>query len=63
MASKEKPIREREDGRRPLMTYLDADLIKELKKAALDDDCNVYQIVEEASRDWLAKRSGGKNKR
>lgn len=62
LLTKEKSIRGREDGRRPLMTYLDADLIKDLKKAALDEDCNVYEIVEEASRDWLAKRTG-KNKR
>ncbi len=36
--------------------YLDADLIRDLKKAALDDDCNVYDIVEEASRAWLQAR-------
>lgn len=52
--------RVRKDGRRPLMTYLDADLIKDLKRAALDEECNVYDIVEEASRDWLVKRGARK---
>jgi hypothetical protein len=40
---------------------LDADLIKELKKAALDDDRNAYEIVEEAVINWLARR--GKKRR
>ena len=52
----EKPIRKRDDGRKGLLVYLDVGLIKDLKKAALDDDCNVYDIVEEAAKDWLAKR-------
>ena len=38
-----------------MLVYLDGELIKELKKAALDQERNVYEIVEEASRDWLAK--------
>jgi hypothetical protein len=53
--------RARADGRKPFLSYLDADLIKELKKAALDDDRNAYEIVEEAVRDWLARR--GKKRR
>jgi hypothetical protein len=48
--------RTRADGRRSLLVYLDADLIKELKKAALDADRNAYEIVEDAVRDWLASR-------
>ncbi len=51
-----KASRPRNDGRKSLFVYLDADLIKELKKAALDDDANVYEIVEEATRLWLARR-------
>jgi hypothetical protein len=31
------------DGRRTLMLYMDAALIKDLKKIALDDDRNVYE--------------------
>jgi len=43
----------RADGRRPLLVYLLPDVIKELKKAALDDDRNAYEITEEAVRKWL----------
>lgn len=49
--------RARADGRKPFLSYLNADLIKELKKAALDDDTNAYEIVEEAVRAWLARRA------
>src|SRR5271155_2556888 len=48
--------RKREDGRKALLVYLPPDLIKELKKAGLDDDRNVYEIVDEASREWLSRR-------
>lgn len=54
--SDQKSNRKRADGRKGLLVYLDADLIRDLKKAALDDDCNVYDIVEEASRAWLQAR-------
>lgn len=53
--------RSRADGRKPFLAYLNPDLIKELKKTALDDERNAYEIVEEATRDWLVKR--GKRKR
>lgn len=46
----------RADGRRSLLVYLNAELIKELKRAALDDDRNTYEIVEEAARNWLGRR-------
>ena len=52
-----KSTRARTDGRRTLLVYLDAVLIKELKKAALDDEKNAYEIVEQAVGDWLARRS------
>lgn len=55
--TEKKPSRERSDGRRTLLVYLDPAIIKDLKMAALDDDCNVYEIVEEAARDWLKKRN------
>ena len=58
-----KPTRARTDGRRTLLVYLDGDLIKALKKVALDEEKNVYEIVEEASREWLTRRVGrGPNK-
>ncbi|VTZ21101.1 conserved hypothetical protein [Methylocella tundrae] len=56
-----KPNRSRADGRTSFLAYLDADLIKELKKAALDDERNAYEIVEEAIVNWLARR--GKKRR
>ena len=53
-----KAPRARTDGRRTLLVYMDAALIKELKKAALDHERNVYEIVEEAARDWLSRAAG-----
>jgi hypothetical protein len=52
-------VRIRGDGRRQFLTYLSADLIKELKRAALDEDRPAYELAEEAIRDFLkkAKRS------
>ena len=50
--------RPRTDGRKTLLVYLDGDLIKNLKKVALDEERNVYEIVEEAAKDWLARRKG-----
>jgi len=49
--------RPRRDGRKPLLVYLDEALIKELKKVAVDEDCNAYDIVEAATRTWLDKRT------
>ncbi|WP_172122491.1 hypothetical protein [Devosia sp. 919] len=56
-----KPIRDRADGRRSLLVYMDAGLIKELKKAAVDEDRNAYEIVEEATRKWLEGRANDKS--
>jgi len=36
---------------------MDAAMIKELKKAALDDDTTSYEIVEAATRQWLDRRA------
>ena len=49
--------RRRDDGRKALLVYLPPDLIKDLKRAGLDDDRRVYEIVEEAAREWLQRRS------
>ena len=56
MASETRSIRKRSDGRKSLLVYMDEALIKELKKVAVDDDCNAYEIVEEATQEWLARR-------
>jgi hypothetical protein len=51
--------RTRADGRRSLLVYLHPELIKELKKAALDEDRTAYEITEEAVAAWLAARKAG----
>jgi hypothetical protein len=53
-------VRTRADGRRSLLVYLDANLIKELKKTALDEDRNAYEIVEDAVREWLRRHAEGR---
>jgi hypothetical protein len=49
--------RTRADGRRPLLVYMETETVKDLKRAALDQDRNAYEIVEEAVRRWLAART------
>ena len=43
-----------------MLVYMDEALIKELKKVAVDDDCNAYDIVEQATREWLNSRRKNK---
>lgn len=45
------------------MLYMNAAMIKEVKKIALDEERNVYEIIEEATRDWLTKRAKKPNGR
>lgn len=35
---------------------MDATLIRDLKKAAIDEQCNAYEIVEAATRKWLSDK-------
>ena len=51
-----KSTRTRADGRRSLLVYLHPDVIRDLKKAALDEDRTAYEITEEAVLAWLAHR-------
>ncbi|RUV77998.1 hypothetical protein EOA50_08075 [Mesorhizobium sp. M1A.F.Ca.IN.020.30.1.1] len=53
---------ERKDGRRSLLVYMRPDVIKALKKAAIDLDRTAYSIVEEAVSDWITRKSPGKKK-
>jgi hypothetical protein len=48
--------RTRPDGRRQLLLYLDPEVIKELKRVALDSDKPAYEIAEEAIREFLRTR-------
>jgi hypothetical protein len=48
--------RTRGDGRRQLLVYLQVELIKELKRVAIDEGRPAYEIVEEAIQDWLRKK-------
>lgn len=48
--------RVRTDGRRQLLVYLDPDVIINTKKSALDLDTTASAIVEEALREWHARR-------
>ncbi len=45
----------RRDGRKAYLVYLDPEVIKAVKKAAVDDERHGYRIVEEAIRRWLAE--------
>jgi hypothetical protein len=46
--------RSRTDGRKSLLIYLDEDVIKQLKRVALDQDRHAYELAEDAIRQWLA---------
>lgn len=50
----------RADGRRQLLVYLPPDLIKDVKKLAVDDDTTASAIVEEAVRQWVETRTSVK---
>lgn len=46
----------RRDGRKQLLVYVTPEVIKNAKRAALDDDTTVSAIVERLMREWLEKR-------
>jgi hypothetical protein len=48
----------RKDGRKPFMIYLDPELIKDIKRAALEADRPAYEIVEDQMRLALASVEG-----
>jgi hypothetical protein len=60
---KKAPALVRPDGRRPLLVYMRPDLVINLKKAALDEGRNAYELVEDAVGDLLAKRDKSKKAR
>jgi hypothetical protein len=52
--------RTRRDGRRQLLIYLAPEVVKDLKRAALDEDRPAYLLVEEAILEMLKKRKRSK---
>lgn len=61
-AKAETSNRARPDGRRALLVYLKPEIIKNLKRAGLDEERPAYEIAEEAIQEWLKKR-GSKQSR
>lgn len=52
--------RMRGDGRRQVLMYMLPEVIKDLKRAALDEDRPAYLLAEEAIVDWLKRRKRNK---
>ncbi len=48
--------RVRADGRRQLLLYMKPDLVRALKRAALDDDVPAYELAETAVAEFLKSR-------
>lgn len=46
--------------RRQFLTTMSADVIRAVKQAALDDNRNAWEIMEEAARQWLDRRKSGR---
>jgi hypothetical protein len=55
--SPQPPSRQRQDGRRQLLVYLSPQLIKDVKKMAVDDDTTASNIAEQALTEWLERRT------
>lgn len=43
-------------GKKQALLIIDADLIKQIKLAAVEDEKKMSHIFEQAAREWLAKR-------
>jgi hypothetical protein len=50
------PSKQPVGDRRQFLTTMSADVIKAVKLAALEDGTNAWQIMEEAAKEWLARR-------
>lgn len=46
--------------RRQFLTTMSADVIRAVKQAALDDNRNAWEIMEEAAQQWLDRRKSGR---
>lgn len=54
--------KKRDDGRRQLTTFMDPEVLKELKMAAIAEDKKAYECVEEAVVAWLKARKTKRTK-
>ena len=43
-------------GKRYFLATMDADLIKKMKQAAISDETSASDCLEEAAKEWLARR-------
>ena len=46
--------------RRQFLTTMSADVIRAVKQAALDENRNAWEIMEEAAQQWLDRRKSGR---
>ncbi|ABD07244.1 hypothetical protein RPB_2540 [Rhodopseudomonas palustris HaA2] len=53
--------RDRKDGRRQVLMYMKPEIVKGLKKAALDEERNAYEIAEDAIVAYLKRPRQQKN--
>ena len=51
------------EGKAQMLTILDEQVIKDVKIAAIEDGRKMSHVVEEAIREWLAKRKTRKSLR
>jgi hypothetical protein len=42
---------------------MSADVIRSVKQAALDDNRNAWEIMEEAAQQWLDRRKSGRGRK
>lgn len=52
--------RKRADGRKQLLIYLEPEVIKELKKTAVDMETTASALTEQALQEWLKKAKTAK---
>jgi hypothetical protein len=45
------------------LTTMSADVIRSVKQAALDDNRNAWEIMEEAAQQWLERRKSGRGRK
>jgi hypothetical protein len=56
------PRKQAVGDRRQFLTTMSADVIKAVKQAAIEDDVNAWEIMEEAAREWLERRRKSRRK-